>query len=344
MIHSGPASRVGQEGGSAYARRLSVVTGVHVQPDPRFPARHDWRAKGRITACGALFLALFAGSASAQTVPPFNINLDRTEINRRGDFAAAKTYFIPTVYLRITARTQTSINNEGASAKAKIYVDGLDKATFQGLAKKVYDDLVTKIRAAGYTVLTYDDLKGEMTAMPRMKLNEKFGFPTKWFDGGTGIDFAIVAPSDEQAFDYGVTGLTFGYRDIARTKNVVVLVPDIYFTLTEVAGKKGSSIWGKSVELSILPPMRLHWGMVYALPPSMAGGDIRIKEHGMRLAADVAGSVKKVSENNLDYAGWSRTTGDFIFTLDPVAVSNGVLRVGYAINDLTVSTIRKAHE
>lgn len=315
-----------------------------MRTDTRFPARHPGRAKRRSATFAALLLTLLADGASPQAVPPFNINLDRTEINRRGDFAASKTYFIPTVYLRITARSQTSINNEGASAKAKIYVDGLDKGMFQGLARSVYDDLVTKIRAAGYTVLTYDDLKGELTAMPRMKLNEKFGFPTKWFDGGLGIDFAIVAPSDDQAFDYGVTGVTFGYRDIARMRDVVVLVPDIHFTLTEVAGKKGSSIWGKSVELSILPPMRLHWGMVYALPPSMAGGDIRIKEHGMRLAADVAGSVKKVSDDNLDYAGWSRTTGDFIFTLDPAAVTNGVLRVGYAINDLTVNTIKKAHE
>jgi len=311
-----------------------------VQPYPLLPARHCLRAIGCKLALGALLVASFASRAGAQPVPPFDINLDRTEINRRGDFAASKTYFIPTVYLRVTARTQTQITNEGASAKAKIYIDGLDKAVFQGLAKNIYDDLVTKVRAAGHTVLTYDDLKGDMTAMPRMTPNEKFGFPIKWSDGGVGIDFAIVAPSDEQVFDYGVTGLTFGYRDIAKSKNVVVLVPDIYFTLTEVAGKKSSDIWGKSVDLNILPSMRLHWGMVYALPPSMAGGDIRIKEHGKRLAAEVAGSVKKVSETSLR----GGATGDFTFTLDPVAVSTGVLRVGYAINDLTVNTIKKAHE
>lgn len=300
------------------------------------------REIGRHCALISLFLGLFVGAAHAEEIPPFIINMDRVEMSHTGNFADSKTYFIPTVYLRVMARTQTSIKSEGssgASAKAKVFIDGIEKSLFQGLAQKVYDDLVAKIRGAGYTVLTYDDMKAELADMDRMKPNEKYGFPTKASDGVSGVDFAIVTPSDEQAFNYGVTGIMYRYRGLAKDKGAVVLIPDIYFSITEVAGKTGKDTWGKSASLAVLPPMRLHTAIVYA-----NDGAIFIKEHGMRLAAEVAGSVKKVSEENFDYAGWSRTTGDYIFTLDPAAVSAGILRVGYAVNDLTVTTIKKEQD
>lgn len=294
-----------------------------------------------------LFFILAVGAAHAQDIPPFEINMERVEMNHKSDFADSKTYFIPTVYLRIMARTQTSIQSKGssgASAKAKIFIDGIDKTLFQGLAQNIYNDLVTKIRAAGHTVLTYEDMKTDLEKMDRMKPNEKYGFPTKMSDGIVGTDFAIVTPSDEQAFDYGITGITFRFRGVAKDKNMVVLIPDISFSITEVSGQVSKDIWGKSASLAVLPPMRLFWAIVYALPPNGSGGDIRIKEHGKRLAAEVVGSVEKVSENSSDYAGWARSTADYRFTLDPAAVSTGVLRVGYAVNDLITTTIKKAHK
>ena len=143
-----------------------------------------------------LLLALFVSAGRAAEAPPFEINMDRVEIAHKSEFAESKTYFIPTVYLRIAAKSTTSIRNGNASAKMRIFTEGLDKAMLQGLAKKVYDDLVAKVRAAGYTVLTYDDLKADLAGVDRMKPNPKFGYPTKFFTVGSPIDFAIVTPSD----------------------------------------------------------------------------------------------------------------------------------------------------
>lgn len=295
-----------------------------------------------LTRIAALFMVISGVIHARQSPPPFNINMDRVEITRKSNFAKSKTYFIPTVYLRVMARTQSTIRSKdssGASVKAKIFIDGIEKSLFQGLAKQVYDDLVAKVRAAGYTVLTYEDVKPELASMERMKVNGKFGFPTKLSDGASGVDFAIVTPSDEQALDYGITGIIFRYRDLAKKKDAVVLVPDISFSISEVTGKTDSDIWGKSASLAVLPPMRLHAATVYG-----NDGTIYIKEHGSRLAAEVAGTAKKVSQENFDYAGWSRTTGDYLFTIDPAAVSMGILRVGYAVNDLAVKTIKSEHK
>lgn len=53
--------------------------------------------------------------------------------------------------------------------------------------------------------------------------------------------------------------------------------------------------------------------------------------------------MKKVSEQNNKYGDWSQSIGDYDFILDPAAFSTGVLRVGYALNDLTAKTIKGAH-
>ena len=290
-----------------------------------------------------LSLALLGSAAHAQQVPPFELNLDRVEMNRKGDFASSKTYFIPTVYVRISARNVTAAKNEGAQTKARIFIEGLDKAMLQGLARKVYDDLVTKVRGAGFTVLTYEDLKADVAGLDRIKVNPKFGFPMKSTGLSRPVDFAIATPSDEQAFDWGITGPLWPYKAIAKEKNVVVLVPDIFFDLPEVFSKKDGDIWGKSIEIKTLPTMKLHWAIVQGLSPKAGTCDIRVKEHGKRLVAPVAGTIKKVTEEK-DLGEWTQTLSDFSFVIDPVAVSNGILAVGYAINDLTVKTIRKAHD
>ena len=274
--------------------------------------------------------------------PPFEINMDRVEIGHKSEFAASKTYFIPTVYLRIAAKYVTSIKNKNASAKAKIYVGGLDKAMLQGLARQVYDDLVAKVRAAGFTVLTYDDLKADLVGLDRMQPNPKFGFPTKFFTIGSPIDYAIVTPSDEQTIDWGASWPTTPYQKIAKGKNVVVLVPEVYFNLPEVLATKGSNSMFDSAGLSFLPTMKLYSGMVWGLPPNLGGPSIIVREHGKRLAAEVVGSMKKVSEQNNKYGDWSQFVGDYDFILDPPAFSTGVLRVCYALNDLTVKTIKGA--
>lgn len=291
----------------------------------------------------SLVLILFCVPVRAQDIPPFEINLERVEFIQTRDFSESKTYLIPTVYLRVAARNATSVKNEGARANSMVYVDGLEKAILQGLAKKVYDDLIAKVRAAGFTVLDYNDVKAELAGMERMQPNPKFGFPTKLFTIGSPIDYAIVTPSDEQAIDWGSAWPISPYKDIIKTRNAVVVVPEIYFNLPEVYGKKDSGWFGKSASIEIAPTMKLYSGLVWGMGPKQSGFRIQIAEHGKRLAAEVAGSVKKVAEDKNDWGNWSVTNADFSFAIEPVAFSNGILRVGYAINDLTVKTIKKAH-
>jgi len=290
----------------------------------------------------ALLLTVFVSAAPAAEPPPFEINMDRVEVNHKGTFADSKTYFIPTIYLRIAAKTTTSVRNKSASAKMRVFTEGLDKAMLQSLAKKIYDDLVAKVRAAGFTVLTYDDLKADLVTVDRMQPNPKFGFPTKFFALGSPIEFAIVAPSDEQTLDWGSAWPITPYQGIAKGKKVVVLVPEVYFTLPEIWATKESNSMFDKAGVNFLPTMKLFISRVWGLPPSLGGCYILVQAHDKRLAAEVAGSMRKVAGQNNKYGDWSQAVGDYDFVLDPAAFSTGILRVGYALNDLTAKTIKSA--
>jgi len=290
----------------------------------------------------ALLLTVFVSAAPAAEPPPFEINMDRVEVNHKGTFADSKTYFIPTIYLRIAAKTTTSVRNKSASAKMRVFTEGLDKAMLQSLAKKIYDDLVAKVRAAGFTVLTYDDLKADLVTVDRMQPNPKFGFPTKFFALGSPIEFAIVAPSDEQTLDWGSAWPITPYQGIAKGKKVVVLVPEVYFTLPEVWATKESNSMFDKAGVNFAPTMKLFISRVWGLPPSLGGCYILVQAHDKRLAAEVAGSMRKVAGQNNKYGDWSQAVGDYDFVLDPAAFSTGILRVGYALNDLTAKTIKSA--
>lgn len=291
------------------------------------------------------FLAALAGPLGASDVPPWELNMDRVEFIKKGNLEDSKVYAIPTLYLHISARIKTEAKNEGAQVKAKIYVEGLTKTLVQGLAKQIYDDLVAKIRAAGFTVLSYDDLKVDLAGLDRMEANKKYGMPTKMFDGASGIDYMIVAPSDEQAIDYNfATGPIRPYTGIAKGKEAIVLVPQIYFDLPQTGSEAGGGAFRKTIKLNITPQMALANAHVHGLPPDLGWTGIRIQRHGKRYAAEVAGSVEKLGQDQNDFGEWSRTTADFAFVVDPAAFSSGVLSVGYAINTLTADTIKKEHD
>jgi len=289
-----------------------------------------------------LVLALSSVATVAAQAPKFELNPDRIDTTSEDTFADSKTYLIPTVYLHLAARNATFVKHESARATARVLVKGLDKAYAQGLAKQAQDDLAAKIRAAGFTVLTYDDVKADLAGFDRMKDNAEYGLPTRLIDSTPGIDFAIAAPSDEQAFDYSFAqGPVFQFRKLAKEKNAVVIVPQVFLNMPEVASQGSSHALAASVALTVMPALKLHWAWVFAQSGGDAG-NIRIQRHGGRTVAENVGALQKVGETN-NPGDWSGKQGDFTLTLDPAAFSAGVQRVTQAINDFTVATIKDEH-
>ncbi len=294
----------------------------------------------------SLLLAALAGNAFAE-MKPFELNMDRVEIDAKKPLGFSETYFIPSANLLITASgdvwAQSKAGGSNAQAHGKYFVKGLDRVFVQDLARKVQDDLVTKMRAAGYTVLTYEDLKGEadVAGHSREKVDEKWGLPVR---SQNSFDFVFVTPTTEQAFEKPITGPVFWLRDLAKAKNLTVIVPEMVFEVPIMYGQTSSGYKRDSAGIAVSPAMRLNGAAVWTIDGKNRAGNILIQQHGVRLAAEVAGTPKLMSDDQTEFSrSWKRSSSDWVMELDPVAFSDGILRVGYAINDLIVKQAKKAH-
>ena len=295
----------------------------------------------------ALMALALAGRASAE-LPPFQLNPDRIKIAAfGGSMASSKTYYVQTATIIVSASgsvwSQSKNGSANAQAHAKFYVRGLDKAMLQDLARQVQDDLVAKLRAAGLTVLTYEDLKTDPRIMKhsRDEPDDKWHLPTWSKDPNV---YLLANPTDAQAFDKPITGPLFWLQDLAKEKNLIMIVPELTFNVPQVWGEKTTGYKRAEANINITPALKFMGAMIY-IANGKGPVNIQIYEHGTRLVAENAGTLKKVDEDSYNFtSSWGRSSADYVFTLDQKVFAAGVLRVADQVNTYTVEQIKKAQK
>ena len=302
------------------------------------------QAKTRFLALS--LLAVGVVTRNRAELPPFQLNPDRVIVSAfGGSLGSSKTFYVPTATIIVSASgsvwAQSKNGSANAQAHAKFYVRGLDKALLQDLARQVQDDLVKKLRDAGYTVLTYEDLKTDprMVKHDRDDPDDKWHLPTMHKDPNV---YLLANPTDAQAFDKPITGPLFWMRDLIKEKGVIAIVPEITFTVPQVWGEKTTGYKRAEANVNITPALKLAGAMIYT---ANAKGpvNIQIQEHGTRLVAETAGTIKKVDEDSYNFtSSWGRSSADYVFYLDQKVFAAGVLRVSDQINTYVVEKIKKA--
>lgn len=116
-----------------------------------------------------------------------------------------------------------------------------------------------------------------------------------------------------------------------------MIVPEISFTLPQVAAKKPKS---GPEEAKIDPALMFSSAMMNGMPQDLRWCNIHVQEHTFRLAAPVAGTVAPVSQGDAVRGEWSARRGDHDFVIDPQALRSGVLRVGHAFNSLMAEALK----
>ena len=151
-----------------------------------------------------------AETLAGKRVIPLPVTVEA--INPEDLLSSGKTLVIPTAYVtvvtdgRVSASKQAGAFQQGnatARAAANFTVQGIDKAYAQSLAKAALDNLVGQLRAAGYTVLTYADVKDRDV----FRNAAREAGPKANSDGG--LNTLTFAPSDEQLFQSGFNGGLF---------------------------------------------------------------------------------------------------------------------------------------
>ena len=293
-------------------------------------------------AC-AIAMSAFAQSPAMK---PFEINMDRVRVSTfGGNFGGTDTYLIPTLRLRLSVQGSVWAQKGGAKTHGKYYVIGADHDVMQDLATKLQNDLVTKMRAAGYKVLTYDDVKSEpdVAGQSLNRVDARYGFPTS---GGLGmpVTFIDVTPTDAQAWSSPAAGPAWPFRGLAKAKNLTVIIPELTFTTPQMFAKTEHGWLEDKAGISMDPTMIFEGAMVVGLTPKGGGPAIQVQQHGKRTASDAPGKIIKANEYKMHVQHIEDfSSADFIMDLDKDAFSDGILRVGFALNDVIVAQVKKDH-
>jgi hypothetical protein len=221
-----------------------------------------------------------------------------------------KTIIIPTVLLRVSARGSLTVVNQGrffetdgntAKATAKFVVAGLDKAYIQDLARQLQNDLVARLRNAGFTVLTWDDIKAnpEVVAMKRYKADAPYEVPT---GGPTGSKntYLMAFPSDEQAIDPPFQGYAWGFRKVAKDLDAGIMVPEYLVEAPLLTGAKKHGVSTRGVTVSVFPEMTVSAFMPFNTAKG-AWGSLRLKS-AIGDLADSVGTLGEAKDNSPEFA------------------------------------------
>jgi hypothetical protein len=305
------------------------------------------RLRNALCAAAALAVLVPAATSPAQDFSnsQFEINRDRVKFGTIKTCAKSTAFLVPTTYLYVTVRTKLSAGGGLglAKSKARVFIEGLSKQELQALAAKVTDEIVGQLRAAGYTVLTWDDVKSDVADKERWPDNPRYGVPTHDARAFPGTDFVVAAPSDEQTLSYGLTGPAANFGKAAQRTGATLLLPEIYFTLPQLgASASKKDILGyrnSTANISFDPAMHLAGATIYGATAKGGWCSIGVPEHGVRVPAKVSGQFKELQVTKDQNDEWSLTQGDFAFVVDDAAFQTGVLATGRSLARLVADAM-----
>ncbi|MCA0375973.1 MAG: hypothetical protein LCH84_09935 [Gemmatimonadetes bacterium] len=296
-------------------------------------SRHLPRALALAAACFAPLAPLASLAAQEALVISDPVPLEkRVEIDKGKGLREMQKIIVPAVILRLSARGSLTVTNQGrffetdgntAKATAKFIVGGLDKAYIQGLAKQLQDDFVARLRSAGYTVLTYDDIKShaEVTGMKRYKPDEIYGVPT---GGPTGSKntYLMAFPSDEQAIDPPFQGYGWGFRKIMKEMDAGLMVPEYLVDAPLLTGSKRNGISSRGASVSVLPEMTVGVYLPFSTPKG-GWGWVTLKGPIGDLA-DSVGTIGEAKDNSPEFANALNKSLSLITGLGGISAKSGV--------------------
>lgn len=290
--------------------------------------------------------ALSASIAVAGAQQPLAIQEGQYTGNVR-QIKDSRTYFVPTVTLHLSHHGSVRIRNEArgasASARADYGVEGIDRDLAQRLATQIQEDLVAKLRAAGFNVVTWADAgdHASLARRDRMEMDATMGLPSS--KDVSGMLFYMVAnPTDQQAIRTGRGWAPLIYKDVAAERSAVMLWPEIWFDYPQVMASRSTGRRSASASVAVEPGMNMRYFSIGVVNGRGAGGAITAV--GPIEVSDNVGSVEQVSSTSTRIASnIGRRRGDYTLTINVDAFSANVLRAGAAVNDLIVAHAVRAH-
>lgn len=280
------------------------------------------------------------------------------------------TVFIPFVEVKLqnwgtqgaVAQTRgfgSSAATQTAQARSTLSV-AVEPKLAQELATQLHQDLVEQMRAAGWKVLTTEDVKdtkeyaklkwetdGELGK--GIKIEKKDGKVLGvGAAGGAGAGYIIAVPEGQQFLKYGITGPTWEMRKILKDANANLLIPSYTINTLYFSTEETSRSTRASASVDSGPLVSLDNAITNYLNPKWAGGSIMLASDGRWKNTGVAGGkvvdskdVSPTAANALGAAfralggaGIQASKSEQLVESDPVELKAEALKLGRAYNDI----------
>lgn len=300
-------------------------------------------------------LALPVTAAAGSDLTP-NALFDKPDkqvtLDKMKNMGKSKKVLLPTVTLQLLATgdlfVSGSAGNNSASAKMKYATVGLDKAYVQQLANEAYQDLASKLTAAGYEVISWDQIKDrpDVKEMERLQAAPGIGLPLD-SPRGSSNSYLFVSPSDDQAIKPAFQGLAWTFRKVSKELDATMLDPVYVLDAPQVWGEKERGYKRTSVSVNSAPGMTLASARISLSTAKGAWGSLMTSTYMAGVAENV-GTLSQVKDDTPNAANSlsqalsmlggggtiSRKSGVYVFQVDQAAYGAAVRKATTSVNAL----------
>lgn len=318
-------------------------------------------------------LASRTGAQQAQVVPDASmIPLSASDLVAAGmdGLKGASTVLVPAVMVHVSVSGAMKVSDTRvrgtAIANTEYFVTGLRKSDLEEAALVLELELVARLRAAGLTVLRYEDVKDRaaLNGVVRLAADTVFGLPiTK--NATIKTTFATITASDDQSRAWDLRTPPPALSDLARQTGAVIVIPELWFLAPQMEGAKAGSFTNPTAKVQMRSGMDLFEASLTLVMPSGSTASMRLKKPVTGLA-DAVGDLELVSEETVYFgaaavgalqlvsgASLARTSsspgsriskGSFVLTVNPGQYSSALLIGGASFLRVAAEALLKARK
>jgi len=210
-------------------------------------------------------LAVAVSAISAQAAPV--IEAGSKALQDTGNFKVSeRTIYLPTAQVHWMAYNKIkTVQHAGALSRAtrssysSTEVSGpVEMGKLEGMAQKLYDDLVQKFEAAGWTVETAQEINGALTGLKPYAIDGKSGLPiAKWAEG----KYAVATPTGTASVDTGSPSTGMAQARFIKGKGGLVFIPIYRFDTASFSSDRGTGYSDTHASTSAAAELRLGGSM-----------------------------------------------------------------------------------
>jgi hypothetical protein len=309
--------------------------------------------KKLLTATLITTLAVTAHAGKLTPNQTFQNPDKQLEVKGADAFKKSDTILLPGIFLQTLAEGRHTQSKGGSHAKATYAITNLSPQQGEEMATEIYNDLVSKLKASGWKVLTYEDTKSN-PAWAKLKTAENLkDIGTPGFTGNYGygpIVWMTSHPANGFKAEIAGGGLAPGHNlwnKVAKPLNANLLFPVIRFDAPVAFGSSDRGYSSVSSSAGVIPAMNLSFisagiiGAKGAWGSAEFRGGMRVSENVGEITVANQSSSKDISLFNFETFR-SISKGDYLMTLNEDEYRKTIMQVATDYNTLLVESLKEA--